>query len=183
MANLLQLFKRISIILALLLMVMFVGCQARHSRSPEAYILPEGYIGAFYIIYGAANGKVGKEADGVKIYEIPSTGVLLTQAGANEGWVESDNINFYYRRANGDLVKIDDRWVGSLSDTPENRADKKLMIFGGGLGEIQRDAASCRIVFQAFHVGTKKNILDGTNHFNIEDVIEKNKIECRAVGA
>ena len=155
------------------------ACQDKRERLPEVYILPESYKGAFYIVHNVRSGSEGVIKDGAQVYEIPESGVLVTQERANEGWVGSDKITFFHRKVNGDLLEIKHRWSGSLADNAENRADLRVTIFGGGLGEIRMTVGSCAIPYRGFHIGTKTDVLDGVNHFSIESVIQKRLIECK----
>ena len=75
----------------LLSLLAFIGCSAGEE---EIYLLPKGYVGVVYIIFEQKTGKQPKYADGARVYEIPADGVLKTQFGFNDGWL--DIPKFYY---------------------------------------------------------------------------------------
>lgn len=164
--------------IALLFISVLSACQTTNNRSPEIFLLPEAYVGSFYIIHSIKNGKAPRVKDGVRIYEIPSSGVLITQMDANEGWTVSDKIRFYHRQPDGEAIEIKGRWSTSFEDTVENRSETEITIFGGGIGEFQGDANSCEIIYRSYYVGTKKDVLDGVNLFQTEDAIKNRVIEC-----
>ncbi len=162
-----------------LLMTLITACDfLGPTREPETYILPENYVGIFYIIFNMPQGQPRKEMLGGRAYEIPKSGVLFTQMGLNPGWLGEDKIKFFYRMKNGELREITGRWSGSFPDTPEERADTQIRIFGGGIGTFQFTLTSCEIVNQDFHIGTKRDILDGVGHFEIEKIPGLEKIRC-----
>lgn len=149
-----------------------------HDREPETIILPHGYIGAFYIVFNAQNGATPRINEGKRIYEIPSNGVLYTQMKENTGWIDSELVQYFYRRPDGSLEPITAQWTTSVPDTQENRRENIITIFGGGIGVYHHPDIACQVVHQAFHVGTKKDILDSTNHFDIADAPDLNALEC-----
>jgi Family of unknown function (DUF6843) len=157
----------------------FACSDQQYSGEPESYILPEDYVGAFYIIFNVPGGRPREELHDGRVYDIPRSGVLMIEMNLNSGWVETGKIKYFYRLKNGELREITERWTGSLADTPESRADTRVMIFGGGIGTFQKSSSSCYIEHMAFHVGTKKDILDMVNHFDISEIPDLEKIECK----
>lgn len=149
------------------------------SREPETYILPEGYIGSFYIIFNVPSGQPRKKQLGERVYEIPASGVLLTQMDINPGWINENKIKFFYRLKNGALREITERETTSWTDTPKHRADTRITIFGGGIGILQGASYPCPVENQAFHVGTRKDILEMVNHFDISDIPYLPEIKCK----
>lgn len=139
-------------------------------REPETIIIPDGYIGAFYILFNVTDG-VDARANGVgRIYEIPSTGVLFTQSSENLGWIDSGELRYFYRKADGALEPISERWTMSVPDNVESRSESIITIFGGGISVYNHPDRPCEVVYQTFYVGTKADILDGINPLNIEDM-------------
>lgn len=161
------------------LFILISACaDPQRQREPETYSLPDGYVGSFYVIYKVPNGEPKKIVNGARAFDIPADGVLLTQSDLNPGWIDTDKIKFYYRKKSGELQEIKERWTGSVADTKENRADKRVMIFGGGVGTFQKTADSCYITHKEFHVGTKKDILDGVHHFDLSAIPDLDKKVC-----
>lgn len=139
-------------------------------REPETIILPDGYIGAFYIIFNVTDG-VNARSNGVgRTYEIPSTGVLFVQASENLGWIDSGELKYLYRKPGGALEPIEGRWTTSVPDTEESRSENLITIFGGGIVVYNNPGLPCEVVYQPFYVGTKADILDGVNPLKIEDI-------------
>lgn len=151
-----------------------------HQREPEIYVLPDHYVGSFRIIFNAANGEAPLYENNSRVHIIPSNGVLLTQMGANEGWIDEDLIQFFYQKADGARTKITNRWTTSFADNQEHRADTTTYVFGGGIG-VYEDGLTipCIITSTDFYIGTKTNVLDDANFFNTSDAIEKvDEIDC-----
>ena len=162
----------------LILLMLISSCSDSSQREAETFIIEEGYIGSFHIIHGIRNGQKRNENNGARIYEIPKNGILVTQMTENQGSIEGGKIKFYYRNSNNELSKITDHWTTSLKDNPENRADKKIRIFGGSFGELESIYVDCKLLTQSFYVGTKENVLEGTNFFEMIDFLKNNKIDC-----
>lgn len=138
-------------------LVLSTACSEATPREPETYILPDGYTGSFYIIFNAVDGEPRKELDGARVYQIPDSGVLLTQIGLNRGWIDSDLIKFFYQKPNGDLEQLTERWTTSITDNATNRADDNLTVFGGGVGLFRDQGIDCTISYKPFLIGSKKN--------------------------
>ncbi|MFL1483169.1 DUF6843 domain-containing protein [Marinobacter sp. LN3S78] len=147
--------------------IFIVGCaQSDETRHPERYVIPEDYVGSFHIVFGIQSGEPPLTEDGTRVYQIPDSGVLLTQGGPNPGRTASDNIRFFYDGENDDLHPITGRWTTSLHDTSENRAEEETYVFGGGISEIQ-PVRHCNIYSKSLYVGTKSQALEQVNYFEI----------------
>ncbi|MFL1407552.1 DUF6843 domain-containing protein [Marinobacter sp. M1N3S26] len=124
--------------------IFIVGCaQSDETRHPERYVIPEDYVGSFHIVFGIQSGEPPLTEDGTRVYQIPDSGVLLTQGGPNPG-----------------------RWTTSLHDTSENCAEEETYVFGGGISEIQ-PVRHCNIYSKSLYVGTKSQALEQVNYFEI----------------
>ena len=151
----------------LLTTMALAGCaQSDETRDPERYVIPVDYVGSFHIVFGIQSGEPPLTEDGTRIYQIPDSGILLTQGGPNPGRTASDKIRFFHDGENGDLHPITGRWTTSLHDTSDNRADGKTYVFGGGISEIQ-PVRHCNIYSKSFYVGTKSQALAQLNYFEI----------------
>ncbi len=146
-------------------------------REAESYILPENYIGAFYVIFDQPTGAAPTTLDSARLFQIPDNGVLLTQAPISEGAIAADKLRFFRQDAPGQLTEITGRWYSSI-DPEQAYQDSATYIFGGGPGVYSSSELSCDIRFRGFHVGTKSQILDQVNHFDIESFIKDNKLSC-----
>jgi len=159
----------IKVILTLLIIIVgTISCGKGNNREAAIYLLPENYVGSFYVIYNAPKGQPPKYEGDSRVYEIPTSGILITQMKPNEGWIDSHKLQYYYLSKDGSREQITDRWTTSFEDSPESREDKTVYIFGGGLGEIE-PLMGCTAIEQGFGVGTKTDMLDGKNFFDTYD--------------
>lgn len=157
--------------------LLLLSCSPKKNPASETYTLPESYIGSFYILFAIENSKINPSDSTSRHYEIPKSGVLLVNMPANDGWLESSKIRFFYQ-GKADKHEILGRWSTSLEDTPLARSDQEIKIFGGGIGEYEGIYADCVIVYQNFYIGTNANRLDDVNYFSISDFIQSNPIDC-----
>lgn len=172
-----------SMLCLLTLSLFMVACDETPPRDPEMYIIPDGYIGTFHIVYNVTDGQPKKMQDGFRVYEIPENGVLLTQTGINSGWLDTKLIHFYYRKSNGELQDLTDRYTTRVANTPESRAESSTTIYGGGLGSAEYRFIPCVLVSKLFHIGTNKDILDGENHVELQNVDVIKNINCTGLEA
>ncbi len=108
-------------------------------------------------------------------YRIPANGVLLTQARISEGAIAADKLRFFRQHTPEQLTEITAHWLTSI-DTEQAYQDNTTYIFGGGPGVYSSSELKCDIHFRGFHIGTKSQILDEVNHFDIESFIQNNKL-------
>ncbi|MCI0528871.1 MAG: hypothetical protein L0Y56_15655, partial [Nitrospira sp.] len=59
----------------------------------EIFILPEGFVGPVLIIYDQPDGVPARYEKDIQVFEIPASGLLLTQAPMPEGIGD----DFWYR--------------------------------------------------------------------------------------
>ncbi|HEY0921793.1 DUF6843 domain-containing protein [Rheinheimera pacifica] len=144
-------------------------------REAEHYILPANYVGAFYVIFDHASGEPLQYQHDARRYQIPANGVLLTQAKISEGAIAADKLRFFRQDAPEQLTEITARWLTSI-DTAQAYQDNTTYIFGGGPGVYSSSELKCDTHFRGFHIGTKSQILDEVNHFDIESFIQNNKL-------
>lgn len=156
----------------------FTACSDTvQQREPEHFILPANYVGAFYVIFDQANGEPLQYQHDARRYLIPTNGVLLTQAKISEGAVVADKLRFFRQNTPEQLTEITARWLTSI-ETEQAYQDTTTYIFGGGPGVYSSSELKCDIHFRGFHIGTKSQILDEVNHFDIESFIKQNKLIC-----
>ncbi|MBU6950410.1 hypothetical protein [Hahella sp. HN01] len=148
------------------------------SPEPEIYLLPDNFVGKFYILFNTPAGEPLRHEKGRRVYEIPPSGVLLTQGELNEGWIAAEDVKYYYVGEDGQRVEIKGRWTTSLDDTPENRNDPELTIFGGGAGVYSDPSIPCDVTYQYYYVGMKADALEGKNQFGLEEYLHKHSFQC-----
>ncbi len=128
----------------------------------ERFIIPAGYNGNVYVVYGVAEGKPEHGTFWGVTHHIPESGILLTQASMIRGTRWS---GYYYQEADGTLARIRHVWHGTIHPTPENLAnDKDVGVYA--LRMRTMDAAmgwpvssGCSIECLQFYVGTKARLL------------------------
>lgn len=173
--------KIVTLSQCILLCFVVVSCADNTpDREPETIILPDGYIGGFYIVFNVSDGVETGSSSAGRTYEIPSSGVLFSQSPENLGWIDSGELKYFYRKADGALEPISGRWTRSVPDTVESRSENIITIFGGGISVYNHPDIPCEVVYQPFYVGTKANILDGINPLKIEDIDlqDLKRVEC-----
>lgn len=123
----------------------------------EVHLIPAGYVGDVTIVFHAPNGEPLDVEDGARLYRIPLSGILFTQLALNEG--HSPEQRFFLVAPNGDRQPITDL-PGSVSDTPEERANPAVGIFSQTRGHIQAGLTTCAIEYEQYFVGTRAQWLD-----------------------
>ena len=152
-----------------ILIALLSACTEVKKREPTLYLIPDGYVGSLYIIFNAPNGQPPKYEGDSRVYEIPPTGVLVTQMDANEGWIESSRLQYFYVSNTGNRTPIS----GDSASTEKVsiNAEKTRTVYGGGLGHIE-PFYGCDVIFQDFTVGTDAEQTDNKNLFDIFDAIK-----------
>src|SRR5262245_65840005 len=111
-----------------LFLATMAGAGLQDARAePELHLIPDGYVGWVTIAYRAPNGEAALYENGARLYRIPATGTLLTQADVNRGI--SPAWRFFFVTTDGTRIQIQNFW-GPIQDTPENRADVRPGIYG-----------------------------------------------------
>lgn len=160
----------------LLLCYSLTACsETVQQREAEHYILPANYVGAFYVIFAQSRGEPLQYQGDARQYQIPASGVLLTQGNISEGVIATDKLRFFRQDTPEQLTEITARWLTSI-DPEQAYQDNTTYIFGGGPGVYSSSELSCDIHFRGFHIGTKSQILDEVNYFDIESFILNNKL-------
>lgn len=146
-------------------------------RDAESYILPENYIGTFYVIFEQPTGSPPITLDNIRQFTIPDNGVLLTQTPISEGAIAVSKLRFFRQQPDNQLAEISDRWYGSI-DPEQAYQDSTTYIFGGGPGVYSSSTLECDIYFRGFYIGTQGQILNQVKHFDIETYIKNNNLGC-----
>jgi hypothetical protein len=161
----------ISLIIALL-----SACTEIKKSEPVIYLIPEGYVGSFYIIFNAPNGLPPKYEGESRVYEIPPSGVLVTQMNANGGWIESSKMKYFYVNDTGDRTPINEASASTELNTSNSNAETTRTVYVGGLGQ-SAPIYGCTVINQNFTVGTDSEQIDSKNLFNIYDAIKLRNID------
>lgn len=155
-----------------------LGC-AKEYIEPEIYLVPEGYIGELYIVYGVEEGQPERfSEDGERLFEFDETGVLLTQfSGDNPGYVNHDVRKFFYDKKN--------KWLriplifGIIEKTEETIADPTIYAQISGLGSHSKGwDIPCEYTYRTFYIGNAKQTYDGEGDFDIFDYYDKYGFPC-----
>jgi hypothetical protein len=139
-----------SSLVILSLAAMFVG------STNEAFLIPDGYKGDVYVLYGSRDGEVLNKTRWRVTYRIPSDGILRIQEPEIPHWTRT---KYYYEKRDGSLERIQDLWLTTVHRTPENLADDKdIGVYFPRTGKFT-DSTGCSVQYQQFYVGTKAHLL------------------------
>ncbi|MFK3858104.1 DUF6843 domain-containing protein [Pseudoalteromonas rhizosphaerae] len=150
------------------------ACTEVKKSEPVIYLIPENYVGSLYIIFNAPNGHPPKYEDGSRVYEIPPSGILVTQMDANEGWIENSQIQYFEVSNTNERTPISED--SSLKDKDTTDGEETRTVYVGGLGE-SGPIYGCTVINQNFTVGTDAEQTDRKNLFSIYDAIKRKNID------
>jgi len=171
-----------SILICLLFTFSLHACADRKKAEPEIYLIPAGYEGSFFVVFDVSTGKKPKHEGKSRVYQIPVSGILETQLPFNKGWLASTDIKYFFLNNNGSRTPITKRWLGSVPNTPENRADPNIYIFSGGVGTLglgmSNSTNRCSISFSYYIVATKSRVLNSLNKIKLTDYYVKPPYPC-----
>lgn len=133
------------------------SCQRADDIEPVTYLLPKGYTGPVYVVYGVKSGREPEYKGDRRIYRIPDDGILLTQMPVNEGWVSKGDIKFFYVSANGERVPIPHkRSVEAIGQ----EAEDQVHAVAGSIGNMNGpEGLDCEVHSQRHAVGDKSQLL------------------------
>jgi hypothetical protein len=120
--------------------------------APEEHLVPAGYVGDVFIVVGEARGVPPRRDGFTRVYEIPSSGLLVTQDDMSPRWHSS---KFFYVASDGSRIPIPVE-SSSIADTPENRADVRPLVW------FERDVYQgipCAVQYRHYYVGTRSDLL------------------------
>ncbi|CAM4134013.1 DUF6843 domain-containing protein [Pseudoalteromonas ostreae] len=159
-----------------ILIALLSACTEVKKREPAIYLIPEGYVGSLYIIFNAPNGQPPKYEGNSRVYDIPPSGVLVTQMDANEGWIETSKIQYFYVSNTNERTPISEDSALKEQDATNNDIGKTRTVYVGGLGQ-SGPIYGCTVINQNFTVGTNAEQTDSRNLLNIYDAIKLNNID------
>jgi hypothetical protein len=137
------------------LAIALAGLQGR--ADPEIHLIPSGYVGEVSIVFRAVGGESPAWEGDARLYRIPETGILLTQAEPNVGM--SPAWKFFSITPSGERVPISRIWASTVHDTPENRAYAPVEIFYPRRGRLQAGRLPCDVEYDQYFVGTRAQLL------------------------
>jgi hypothetical protein len=165
----------------ILTVALLVGSCQKPRAEPEIHLIPHDYRGWVTIAFRGANGEAAEYEDDARVYRIPSSGVLITEADPNVG--SSPAWRFFFEDAEGTRTSITHFWNSTVHDTEVNRADPSVGIFYIRRGHQAGDVP-CDVEFDQYFVGTKEQLLsavDGEPHRSISEFLAAN-YQCRPIG-
>ncbi|MBO9584424.1 MAG: hypothetical protein J7574_09725 [Flavobacterium sp.] len=154
--------KNMHLVFYFLTFFSLMGCN--QSKEKEIYLIQSGFKGKVNVIFNNAKGEPTKYENGVRIYEIPKDGILLTQFKVQEGLIKRD---YYYVDGSGKRNPL------KIMTDSENTNDSEIGIFRDGTIGVYGDSNDKNsLTYQEFYV-TDKNKLEG--YFTDESINEFNK--------
>jgi hypothetical protein len=126
-----------------------------YGSTRERFLIPDGYKGDIYIVYGAKDGQLLNKHREITL-TIPTDGILRVQGPMTNEWTRPE---YYYQSRTGELDHIHDFWPSTIHPTPENLANNKdIGVFFPRTGRVT-DSAGCPVEYEQFYVGTKAHLL------------------------
>lgn len=92
--------------LIVIITIVFLGSCGRSRPERELYLIPEGYTGIQWIVFGREDGLQAEYGQGGRrIYRFDSTGILMTQFPPNPGGFSRGMRQFFYVNEKGKKLK------------------------------------------------------------------------------
>lgn len=101
---------------------------------PQSYLLPDGFTGAFVVVFNQKEGTPKEYENGKRIYRIPKNGVLFTQFDIDFRVFTPESSKTYYVDSLG--RKIDSLQNIVMIKNPNNNANYILDGYNGGFSII-----------------------------------------------
>lgn len=145
------------------------------SSTKERFLIPYGYRGDVYVVYGASDGEALDRTRWAVTYRIPMDGVLRVQGSMVRTWTRTE---YYYQTKTGALKRIPNLWLTTIHATAENLGnDRDVGVFFPRTGRLT-DATGCSVEYQLFYVGTKAHLLTKYTQFDIFSYLQAHPLEC-----
>ncbi|WP_022944076.1 DUF6843 domain-containing protein [Pseudoalteromonas ruthenica] len=135
---------------------------------PEIILIPDGFTGKLHIVFTAPNGKPPQYEGGSRVYDIPPSGVLVTQMDTNEGWIERGKVKFFSVSNTGTRKPI--------IEVSENTPESVRAVYYGSIGQAG-PVFGCTIMTQEYIVGTKSQRTDLNKLLTIFEAIKVKNID------
>jgi len=146
------------------------------SSRRERFLIPAGYMGDVYVLYNVADGAPATQAHGEATFRVPRDGVVRVEGPMFLGPTRTA---YFYEHSDGTLEKIDNLWLSTIPETPENLADRKdIGVFFPRSGTGQGSATACPVQFEQFYVGTKAYLLSEYHEKDVNQYLAQHPIPC-----
>ena len=147
-----------------------------YTSKRERFLIPAGYMGDIYVLYNVADGESARKAGEETTFRIPKDGILRFEGPMFSGPTRT---SYFYEHADGTLEKINNLWLSTIPQTPENLADKAdIGVFFPRSGGVQGSSTACPIQFEQFYVGTKAYLLSEYREKNLNEYLTQHPIPC-----
>jgi len=158
-------------------LLIVVGLAAMYFGSTrERFLMPDGYKGDVYVVYGAADGERLSGTRWKVTYRIPKDGVLRVHGPMPRNWTRTE---YYYQLETGDLRRIRNFWPTTIHPTPENLSnDTDVGVFFPRTGSSTNLPGGCSMEYQLFYVGTKAHLLTKYKPLNISRYLGEHPVDC-----
>lgn len=117
----------------------------------EIFLIPKGYNGKVMVVLENKNGSEPKYEHNKRVYDVPITGILVTQFSINEGFM---NREFYYVDSIGQRTPI----RNFRSEEDAKNSNETGIFYSGTAGVLGNSGDSHSVVFQEFIVSDYKNL-------------------------
>jgi hypothetical protein len=145
------------------------------SSTKERFLIPDGYKGDVYVVYGAPDGESLNKTRWAVPYRIPKYGVLRAQGPMARTWTRTE---YDYQMETGNLKRIRNFWPSTIHPTPENLAnDRDIGVFFPRTG-TSIDPKGCSVEYQLFYVGTKTHLLTRYKQLDISAYLQDHPVGC-----
>lgn len=126
----------------------FASCQ---NAEPETYLIPSGFQGRVAIVLNQSKGYSKSYEKSRRVYRIDTTGVLLTQFGVNDGFI---NCQYFYVDSTGQR-----RILRNLENKNLIIDENEIGIFQSRTGIAYGSSGTPNSIdTQEFIVSTRKNL-------------------------
>jgi hypothetical protein len=162
-------------ILALHLFMIFGFVALFMSSTKERFLIPDGYKGEVYVVYGVPDGEALHGTRWAVTYRIPKDGVLRVQGPLVRSWTRTE---YDYQTDSGKLERIRNFWPTTIHRTTENLSnDRDIGVFFPRTGKFT-DSTGCSVEYQLFYVGTKAHLLTKYKRLDIATYIGQHPVGC-----
>jgi hypothetical protein len=168
-----------NVLMAVTLSALLAGCGV--VLETEVHLVPFGFKGNVFIIPGISGGVAARRIGREIIFEIPESGILVTRDRLVDGWHRT---RFYYVKPSGARGQLEEVAI-SISNTPENRANAKPIVWFKRSGTISGADLPCSVDFFQYYVGSRSDLLtsrgDDTDEKRLRAFVGKSDRICREV--
>ena len=122
----------------LLLLLGLISIRSQRALEQEIHLIPKGYTGVISIFFDQPQGKEKRYENGIRVYDLDSNGILVTQFSLQQGTFFKGNCKFFYVDIEGQRQLIPDPiFEDSFIDS------NQIVARSGGVKSIRR--SNCRV--------------------------------------